>query len=200
MKNRLSKKYRRILLFVFFIFLAFFITNAITIYNYSFEYSEEKSDVAIVLGAGTDKGVVSPIFKERLNHSVYLFNENRVDMILLTGGYGDKQNQSDSYLAKHYLLSQGIPNEVILIEEKSRYTIENLSESIKIMDSLGLKSALIVTDPLHMKRSIELAKKIKIDCEPSPTKTTMYRSFFPKTKSLLYEAFYYSLGQITGKN
>lgn len=196
----MSKKYRRILLLVFFIFLVFFITNAITIYNYSFEYSEEKSDVAIVLGAGTDNGIVSPIFKERINHSVYLFNENRVDMILLTGGYGHKQNQSDSYLAKQYLLSQGIPNEVIVIEEKSRYTIENLSESIKIMDSLELKSALIVTDPLHMKRSIELAKKLKIDCEPSPTKTTMYRSFFPKTKSLIYETFYYSLGQVTGKN
>ena len=200
MKNIITKKYRQILLLILLVFLVFFITNAITIYNYSFEYSEEKSDAAIVLGAGTDNGQLSPIFKERINHSIYLFNENIVEIILLTGGYGVGQKQSDSEIAKQYLLSQDIPNEAIVIEEKSRYTIENLIESVQIMDSLGLKSALIVTDPLHMKRSIDLAKKLKINCKPSPTKTTMYRSFFPKTKSLIYEAFYYSIGQITGKN
>lgn len=200
MKNRIGKRSRRIISLTLLIFLGYFITNGIIIYNYSFEYSEEKSDVAIVLGAGTNNGQVSPVFKERINHSIYLFNENIVKMILVTGGYGEGQSQSDSEIAKEYLLGQGIPNDVIIIEKKSRYTVENLKESVQIMDSLGLKSALIVTDPLHMKRSIALAEKLKINCKPSPTKTTMYRSFLPKAKSLMYETFYYSINQITGKN
>ncbi|MFT5780463.1 MAG: uncharacterized SAM-binding protein YcdF (DUF218 family) [Crocinitomicaceae bacterium] len=174
-------------------------TNGIIIYSYSFEYSEEKSDVAIVLGAGTNNGQVSPIFRERINHSIYLFNEKRVQMILLTGGYGDGQSRSDSEIAREYLVNKGVPNEVIIIEKKSRYTVENLKESVHIMDSLGLKSALIVSDPLHMKRSIALAEKFMIDCKPSPTKTTMYRSFLPKAKSLMYETFYYSIDRIIGK-
>ena len=121
-------------------------------------------------------------------------------MIILTGGYGEGQKEPDSEVAKRFLLTQGVPGNIILVENKSRYTIENLRESKQIMDSLGMKSALIVSDPLHMKRSIELAQKIDINVQPSPTKTTMYRSFFPKVKSLIYETFYYSLGEISGRN
>ena len=68
------------------------------------------------------------------------------------------------------------------------------------MDSLDLKSALIVTDPFHMKRAVELARNQQINCKPSPTKTTMYRSFIPKAKSLIYETFFFTLGRIAGKN
>lgn len=180
--------------------LGYFVFNGFKIYNYSFKYSEDKSDAAIVLGAGTNSGQLSQVFKERINHSIYLYDAKVIGVIILTGGYGDAQNLSDSEIAKNYLLTQGIPEESILIEKKSRYTIENLVESKRIMDSLRLNSALIVTDPLHMKRSMGLAEKLGITCKPSPTKTTMYRSILPKAKSLVYETFYYSLGQIAGKN
>jgi uncharacterized SAM-binding protein YcdF (DUF218 family) len=178
----------------------YFILNAVRIYHYSFNYSEDISDAAIVLGAGSGNGKISPVFRERVNHSIYLYNKNRVKAIILTGGYGANQKQSDSEVAKKYLLSQGIPEHIIYIEKKSKYTIENLIEAKHIMDSLRFKSALIVTDPLHMKRSVDLAKKLNINCQPSPTKTTMYRSLLPKTKSLMYETLFYSLGEITGKN
>ncbi len=200
MRLRVSLKYERLIALVFILILSYFTLNGIKIYRYSFNYSEEKSDVAIVLGAGTSNGKLSPIFKERLNHSIYLYESDIIKMIVLTGGYGKGQKLSDSEIAKKYLLAQKIPAEVILIERKSRYTVENLMESKQIIDSLGLESALIVSDPLHMKRSIELAKKLGVNCKPSPTKTTMYKSFFPKAKSLLYETFYYSLGEIAGKN
>lgn len=200
MKREMNRKYKIIISLAIIIISCYFIFNGIRIYSYSFKYSEEISDVAIVLGAGTNCGKVSPVFKERINHSIYLYNEKKIKMIILTGGYSDGQSQSDSEIAKKYLLSQGVPKQVILIERKSRYTFENLIESEQIMDSLGLKSALIISDPLHMKRSIELAEKLKIDCKPSPTKTTMYRSFLPRAKSLMYETFYYSLGEIAGKN
>jgi uncharacterized SAM-binding protein YcdF (DUF218 family) len=196
MKNKL-KKY---LFFVLILFVGYVIFSGIRIYNYSFNYSEEVSDVGIVLGAGTKNGVVSPIFRERLNHSIYLYKEQKIGKIILTGGYGKNQDRADSELAKEYLLNEGIPNEAILVEKQSRYTIENLKEAKKIMDSLNFKSALIISDPLHMKRSIELAKKLKIECKPSPTKTSMYKSFVSKSKSLIYESFYFTLGEIIGEN
>ena len=143
---------------------------------------------------------MSPIFKERINHSIYLYKQHVIKKIILTGGYGDNQKQSDSKIAKAYVIKNGIPAMDILIEEKSKFTIENLKESKIIMDSLNLKTALLISDPLHMKRSIELAKKQKLDCLPSPTKTTMYKTKIPKIKSLIYETFFYSIGQIVGKN
>jgi uncharacterized SAM-binding protein YcdF (DUF218 family) len=199
MKITPLKKFR-IVVSLMIIPLCYLMINGVRIYQYSFKYSEDKSDAAIVLGAGTKQGQISSVFRERINHSIYLYNEKVIMMIILTGGYGDGQNQSDSEIARKYILTRGIPKEAIVIEKSSRYTIENLIESKQLMDSLGLKSALIVTDPLHMKRSVDMAQKLKIDCNPSPTRTTMYRSFFPKTKSLLYETLYYSLGEIAGKN
>ena len=185
------KKKKYIILFG--LIIGYFLLNSIKIYNYSFVYSENKSDVVIVLGAGTNDGKLSPVFKERINHSILLYNNGIVNKIILTGGFGKGQKQSDSQTAKYYAIEKGIPEENIIIEEKSKFTKENIEQSKQIMDSLGMKSALLVSDPLHMKRAIKLAENYGILCESSPTKTTMYKSTYPKIKQLLYETFYFSL-------
>ncbi|WP_052303999.1 YdcF family protein [Cellulophaga algicola] len=82
-----NKKY----IIVFGLLLGYFVLNSVRIYNYSFEYNEHKSDVAIVLGAGTNIGKLSPVFKERINHSILLYNKGIVKKIILTGGFGKGQ-------------------------------------------------------------------------------------------------------------
>lgn len=69
-----------------------------------------------------------------------------------------------------------------------------------IMDSLGLETALLVSDPLHMKRSISLAQKIALHCFSSPTESSMYKSRKTKLKFLLYETFYFTLGKFSRRN
>ena len=171
--------------------------NAISIWHYSLEYSEKKSDVAIVLGAGTNNGTLSPVFKERVNQGIYLYKKGLVKKLIFTGGIGENQDVSDSKVARNYAAQQGVPQNDIIIEEKSRYTHENLTEAKFIMDSLNFSSALIVSDPLHMKRSMELATAANIECESSPTKTSMYQSTIPKLKFLVYETFFYTLGKLS---
>ena len=99
--------------------LFFFIFNSIKIYRYSFEYSEKKSDVAIILGGGTANGILSPVFKERINHGIYLYEKNLIKKIIFTGGKGENQDVSDSQIASDYAIEQGIPPNDILIEEYS---------------------------------------------------------------------------------
>lgn len=176
--------------------VGYFAYNSFIIYRYSSEYSEVTSDVAIVLGAATNDEQVSPVFRERINHALYLYEQGLVKKLIFTGGYGKWQSKSDSRIAKEYAVKNGVPSSAILIEESSRYTVQNLLESKRIMDSLDYRTALIVSDPLHMKRSIRLAEKLGIDCKPSPTKTSMYRSTLPKTKSLFYETLFYSVGHL----
>jgi uncharacterized SAM-binding protein YcdF (DUF218 family) len=191
-KNEVKFKKKKYII-VFGILISYFVINSIRIYNYSNEYYESKSDVAIVLGAGTNDGKLSPVFKERINHSILLSKKGIVDKIIITGGFGKGQKQSDSQTGKYYAIEKGILEKNIIIEEKSKYTTENLEQAKQIMNSNGMKSALIVSDPIHMKRAIKLAKNYEIDCKPSPTKTTMYKSTYPKAKQLLYETFYFSL-------
>lgn len=192
------KRIKKLLKYLILFFIAYFAINAFRIYNYSLQYSEEKSDVAIVLGAAINEGSPSPVFRERINHSIYLYKKGAVEKIIFTGGLGKGQNQSESEVAKSYAIKKGVRNEDILIEEKSKFTTENLSEAKKIMDSLNLNSALLVSDPMHMRRGVLHAKSNNIQCEPSPTKTSMYKSKTPKFMQLMYESLFFTLSEPLG--
>lgn len=164
---------------------------AISIWNYGKVDEKASADVAIVLGAAISDGEVSPVYRERINHAITLYEEGTVDYIILTGGFGDGSFKSDSQVAKEYALSQGIPEESILIEEKSTITEENLEFSKEIMDENNLKTAIIVSDPLHMKRAMLMAKDYNITALSSPTPTSMYKSLKTKIPFLLREEFFY---------
>jgi len=66
----------------------YFMFNTWQVYDFAKDYSEQKSDVAIILGAGTHDGKVSPVFRERLNHGDYLLRKGFVKTIIVTGGFG----------------------------------------------------------------------------------------------------------------
>ena len=164
---------------------------ALSIVNYGRVDEKAPSDVAIVLGAGTWKGEVSPVYRERINHGIWLYQNGYAGYLLLTGGVGEGNTVSDAAAAKAYALSQGVPETAILIEEKSTITEENLFYAKAVMDELSLKSAIIVSDPLHMKRAMLMASDYGIDALSSPTPTTMYRSLKTQIPFLAREEFFY---------
>ena len=149
------------------------------------------ADCIIVLGAGTDGKIPNPVFRERLHHAVTLYHEGYADIILLTGGYSPGNERSDAAIAGLWLESQGIPAEAILLEEKSTITQENLQFSKEIMDSHDLSTAILVSDPLHMKRSMMMATDYEIDAFSSPTPTTRYQTWRSKLPFLARETFFY---------
>lgn len=171
--------------------IVFAIGIAISIWNYGKVDEKAPADVAIVLGAAISDGEVSPVYRERINHAITLYEEGTVDFIILTGGFGEGSYKSDSQVAKEYALSQDVPEERILIEEKSTITEENLEFSKEIMTENNLETAIIVSDPLHMKRAMLMAEDYNINALSSPTPTSMYKSLKTKIPFLLREEFFY---------
>lgn len=176
---------------VILLLIAFALVIAISIWNYGKVDEKAPADVAIVLGAAISDGEVSPVYRERINHAITLYEEGTVDFIILTGGFGEGSYKSDSQVAKEYALSQDVPEERILIEEKSTITEENLGFSKEIMEENDLETAIIVSDPLHMKRAMLMAKDYNINALSSPTTTSMYKSLKTKIPFLLREEFFY---------
>jgi uncharacterized SAM-binding protein YcdF (DUF218 family) len=170
----------------------------ISINQYSKKQSTKISDVAIILGAGSHNGIISPVFRERLNHAIKLYNTEIVENIIITGGFGSEETISDSQAGKNYVLSKGVPIENIYIEEKSLITQTNLINAKIIMNEHYWSSALIVSDPIHMKRAMALSSKFRINGEASPTQTSMYKSWQAKFEFLFYESFYYSVEFVMG--
>lgn len=175
-----------------FILISIYITStAISIWNYGNIDEKSQADVAIVLGAGTHDDQVTPVFQERINHGIWLYQNNYVKKIILTGGYGEGNIHSDAYVAKMYVLSMGVPSKDILIEEESTITQENLENAKTIMEKESWNTAIIVSDPLHMKRAMMMAEDYGIHAYSSPTPTTRYQSRKNKLTFLAREVFFY---------
>lgn len=192
MKNIcLQHKKRKIITILLLICLFYIAGNILSICAYSLRDKTCEADVAIILGAATSDGGVSPVYRERLNHGISLYQQGYVDKIIVTGGQAEGNEQSDAYRAKQYVMSQGIPEEDILTEDKSTITQENLVNARVIMDEAGYQTAVVVSDPLHMKRAMLLAEDAGIKAYSSPTRTTMYRSMRTKIPFLAREVFFY---------
>ena len=187
------KKSKRatIIVVVFITFLVHFIINAFVIYRYGKIDEKRKSDVVIILGAATDINGVSPVYRERINHGIWLYENNYADYIIVTGGKADGAEFSDAYYAKRYVLSKEVPEDVVFIEEQSKITQENIKNAKEIMEENKWETSIIVSDPLHMKRSMLIANDYDINAVSSPTQSSKYQSWKTKVPFLLREEFFY---------
>ena len=171
--------------------LAYLVGVAISIWSYGSVDEKRTADCAIILGAGTSGGEVSPVYRERINHGIWLYENGYVDYIIVTGGTGDGETVSDAEAARDYAISVGVPSDIIIIEAKSTITEENIENVKVVMDAYSLEDAIIVSDPLHMKRAMLMCKDYGIQAYSSPTPTSMYRSLKTKLPFLLREEFFY---------
>ena len=184
-------RFRNVIIVLIISFCIYIICNVISICRYSLVYENESCDVAIVLGAATSGSEVSEVYKQRLNHAMELYQNGYVKYIIITGGKGKGNRISDAAIAGEYLVSMGIPDEVILEEDTSTITQENLENAKIIMEENGYETAAIVSDPLHMKRAMLLAKDSGIVAISSPTKSSAYKTLKTKIPFVAREAFFY---------
>lgn len=175
--------------------LPFFIIAA-QIYLYGETEGNRTADAAVVLGAAVWTDKPSPVFRERINHAVDLYKQKRIKKIIFTGGQGNTDEKTEARIAQIYAVDKGIPKEDILIENKSRTTFENLEFAKEIIGKNNIKSVLIVTDPLHLKRAMAMADFLELNADPEPTPTTVYQSFQSKTTFLFRETFYLFLFEL----
>lgn len=167
------------------------LVSALAIWTYADVDETQSADVIIVLGAGTNGREPTAVFRERLNHGITLYNQGYADKLILTGGLTAGNEHSDAYIAAQYVMEQGVPEEDILLEETSTITQENIAHAKAIMDEHGCTTALIVSDPLHMKRAMRMAADYEIEAYSSPTPTTRYVSLKTKLPFLAREVFFY---------
>lgn len=186
------KKLAKILLLILGSITLCFAALGWQIYAFGAHTTDASADAAIVLGAAVWGKELSPVFRERVNHAVELYKNGKVRKIIFTGGQGNADELTESAAARKYSIENGVPENDILIEEKSHSTYENIFYAKQAADAAQLKTFLIVSDPLHMKRSMLMAHDLNLDAFPSPTPTTMYQSAKSRFFLLTHETYYYS--------
>ena len=168
-----------------------------SIYFYGLRESSRSADAAIVLGAAVWGNEPSPVFRERINHAINLYQQQQIDYIIFTGAQGEVSELAESIVAKKYAIDLGVPANKILIETQSRTTFQNLYYAKQVAQGYQLDSFLIVSDPLHMKRAMLMAEDLSLNGISSPTPSTRYRSFNSQIEFLKRETFFYGLYLIT---
>ena len=161
------------------------------IYSFGNTTYDGPADAAVVLGAAVWTKDPSPVFKERINHAVDLYQKGRVRKLIFTGGQGNRGEPTEASAARDYALQSVVPASDILIEDKSHTTYENILNAKQIADAHGLRTVLIVSDPLHMKRAMTMARDVGLEAHPSPTPSTRYQGMRSQLKLLMHETYYY---------
>ena len=162
------------------------------IYLFSLTSSYDPADAAVVLGTSVFRDRPSPVFRERINHAINLYQAGIVQYIIFTGGQAGNDRLAESEAGRNYAMERGVPEERIFIETASYNTCLNLIEAKRIIEENDLDQVLIVSDPLHMRRSMWLAEKIGMKALSSPTPTSRYQSFDRRAGFLVREIYSYA--------
>ena len=130
-------------------------------------------DYIIVLGAGIKGMRVAPLLASRIDKGIELLNYNPNAKLILSGGMGPGEDIPEGVAMADYAKQNGVSEEKIIIEDKSKNTYENLLFSSKLMDKENPKIALVTTS-YHVFRALVFAKKLNIPCIGYGSKTKWY--------------------------
>ena len=122
------------------------------------EYS--KADCLIIFGCH-----IKALLDERIKLAINIFNTKKIGKIIITGGIGVHGDFNESEYMKEVLLNNGISENMILVEDKSTTTEENITNSIEILKQADLienKRIVLVSNQAHLRRiGMEFKKQLK---------------------------------------
>jgi uncharacterized SAM-binding protein YcdF (DUF218 family) len=159
------------------------------IWQQSHRDENRTADAIVVLGAAQYDGDPSPIFRARLDQAAYLFDEGFSDRVIVTGGKQEGDRFTESRAGRDYLVSQGLPEDAMLGEERGRTTLESLERVRDIAQREDIETVLLVSDPMHSER----IKRIALDLGFSGAYTSpasyleLNRSRLTKARELMRE-------------
>lgn len=136
----------------------------------------KEPDSIIVLGSGLIGDKVPPLLAQRLTKGKTIYDQFQGrPKLIVSGGQGADELTSEAAAMANYLIEQGVPEEDILIENRSRTTFENLTFSKAILEKEGLgKDVLVVTNSFHALRAGVFMRRLRIPGRSVGSKTAFY--------------------------
>lgn len=142
--------------------LIFIITQAMILTNINSD-TDEEADYLVVLGCSLYSDVPSDTLKMRLDKALEYASRYPDCKIVVSGGQGDDEAIPESLAMKIYLIKNGISEDRIIQEDKSRNTIQNFKNTKEILDNFHGNedySIAFVTSGFHVFRSKMIAKSL----------------------------------------
>ncbi|MBR6033769.1 MAG: YdcF family protein [Clostridia bacterium] len=142
---------------------------------------EFDKDYIIILGCQIKSdGTLTKLLKARVDKAIEFSKKQKEktgkDLIFIpSGGKGNDEIMSEAQAMKNYLIEQGIKEEKILVEDKSKNTYENIKFSNKLINE-NKKNAKVAfsTTNYHVFRAGTIATNQNLSIEGIGSKTKAY--------------------------
>lgn len=133
---------------------------------------ERPADAIVVMGAAQYNGRPSRVFAARLDHAVALYFAGVAPRLVVTGGKAEGDRTTEAAAGRAFAIGLGVPPEDILVEDRSRTTLESIRAVAALLDANDARSAVFVSDRPHMLRVLRMAADEGITAWGSPTRTS----------------------------
>lgn len=110
---------------------------------------------------------------DRVVHTVQLYKLGLIDKILVSGGSGRVvdigEREADRF--KEAMVLMGVPDSVIMLENRTRNTYESALEVKKILTDAGYSAedCVLITSAFHMRRALACYRKAGLPLDPFST-------------------------------
>ncbi|MCU5745254.1 YdcF family protein [Staphylococcus sp. SQ8-PEA] len=124
-------------------------------------------EIFLVLGAGIFTEEVTPMLASRLDKVIQVWSKHPRASIIVSGGQGADEPISEALAMKRYLVKNGVPDTVIIMETQSTSTFQNIEQSYKVLkDNQMLSSTIVcITSHFHILRALRFGQKFGLKME-----------------------------------
>lgn len=134
-------------------------------------------DYVIIHGCGLIGGErLTKLLSNRVDKAIEVYRSCASKPIIIpSGGQGSDELLSEAEAMRRYLVDHGIPEEHIILEDRSTTTSENLAFSKEIIEAReGRRRTALVSSNYHVYRCLRIARRVGLRCTGIGAKVALY--------------------------
>lgn len=164
--------------------------TGLTVWRTSKVDERPPSDAIVVMGAAQYNGQPSVVFKARLDHARRLYDAKVAPLIVVLGGKREGDRVTEAQAGAAYL-ERDLPADKVTGVKSGHTTLDSLKKFTGLAKERDIERIVIVSDPLHLKRSKEMAEDqgftVAVSGSELPQSKDLKRtSLVRETMTLLY--------------
>ncbi len=129
-------------------------------YIYDGSTKAPDAQAALIPGAAIlESGLLSPVFRDRVDMAIQLYQAKKVSKILVSGD-NSTVSHNEVNPVRLYLISKGVPDQDIFLDHAGFDTYSTMYRAHGIFE---VSSALITSQSFHLPRAVFIARQLGIE-------------------------------------
>lgn len=172
------------------------------------EIEQSPAQAIVVLSAGRYRNApeyggdtIGNTSMARVRYGAYLHRQTGLPIVVSGGRVFDSEGKSLAQVMAESL-QQDFQIDNVWLEDKSRNTAENAQLSKALLQQKDIDTVLLVTDAMHMPRSVAVFERVGLQVTPAPTRFTLLEDdwlllLLPDASAI--SGSYYALHELVGR-